>query len=64
VVRFLRHLLRHLPGPLLVVWDGSPIHRARAVKAFLATGAAGRLHLEQLPADAPELNPDKGSGAT
>jgi hypothetical protein len=28
VVRFLRHLLSHLPGKLLVIWDGSPIHRA------------------------------------
>jgi hypothetical protein len=32
VVRFLKHVLRHVPGPLLVLWDGSPIHRARAVK--------------------------------
>src|SRR5215218_951659 len=27
VVRFLQHLLRHIPGKLLVVWDGAPIHR-------------------------------------
>src|SRR5215218_5910422 len=31
-VRFLKHLMRHIPGKLLVVWDGSPIHRAGAVK--------------------------------
>jgi hypothetical protein len=50
VVRFLRHLLRQIPGKLLVIWDGSPIHRAGAVKDFLASGAAeGRLKLEQLP---------------
>jgi len=36
VVRFLKHLLRRIAGKLLVVWDGSPIHRARAVKDFLA----------------------------
>jgi hypothetical protein len=24
---FLRHLLRQIPGKLLVIWDGSPIHR-------------------------------------
>lgn len=29
VVRSLRHLLRHLPGTLPVLWDGAPIHRAR-----------------------------------
>jgi transposase len=59
VVRFLRHVLRRLPGPLLVLWDGSPIHRAQPVKEFLAAGAAGRVHLEQLPAYAAELNPDE-----
>ena len=60
VVEFLRHLLRHLPGPLLVIWDGAPIHRAQPVKDFLAQGAAARLQLEQLPGYAPELNPDEG----
>jgi transposase len=60
VVRFLRHLLRHLPGPLPVLRDGSPIHRAQAVKDVLAAGAAGRLHLEPVPAYAPELNADQG----
>ncbi len=59
VVRFLRHLLRHIPGKLLVIWDRAPIHRAQAVKDFLAQGGAARLHLEQLPAYAPELNPDE-----
>jgi len=60
VVRFLRHALRRIPGKLLVVWDGSPIHRARVVKDFLASGASNRLRLEQLPGYAPELNPDEG----
>lgn len=60
VVRFLRRLLRQIAGKLLVVWDGSPIHRGRAVKDFLASGAASRLQLEQSPGYAPELNPDEG----
>jgi transposase len=61
VVRFLRHLLRHLPGKLLVLWDGAPIHHARPVQAFLAAGAAARLRLVQLPGYAPDLNPlDQG----
>ena len=60
VVRFLQHLLRHSAGQLLVVWDGSPIHRAQVVKDFLARGAAKRLRLEALPAYAPELNPAEG----
>ena len=60
VVRFLQHLLRHIPGKLLVIWDGAPIHRAQVVKDFLAQGGAARLWLERLPAYAPELNPDEG----
>jgi hypothetical protein len=60
VVRFLKHLLRHPPGALLVLWDGSPIHRAQVVKDVLAAGNAALLHLEYLPADAPELKPDEG----
>lgn len=60
IVRFLRLLLRKIKGKLLVIWDGAPIHRGKEIKAFLARGAAKRLHLEQLPGYAPELNPDEG----
>jgi transposase len=60
VIAFLAHLLREVPGRLVIIWDGSPIHRSHAVKEFLANGAAQRLHLERLPAYAPELNPDEG----
>jgi transposase len=60
VVRFLRHLLSHVPGKLLVIWDGSPIHRGQPVRDFLAAGAAARLRLEPLPGYAPDLNPDEG----
>jgi transposase len=60
VVRFLQHLLRHIPGKLLVIWDGAPIHRSKLIKHFLTQGAATRLRLEQLPGYAPELNPDEG----
>jgi transposase len=60
VVGFLRVLLRKLRGKVLLIWDGSPIHRGQAVKDFLRAGAAKRLHLEQLPSYAPDLNPDEG----
>jgi transposase len=60
VVRFLQLLLRKIKGKLLVIWDGSPIHRGQAVKAFLKRKAAKRLHVAQLPGYAPELNPDEG----
>lgn len=60
VVRFLRLLLRKIRGKLLVIWDGAPIHRGQPIKEFLRNGAAKRLHLEQLPGYAPELNPAEG----
>jgi transposase len=60
VVRFLKHLLRHIPGKILVIWDGAPIHRSRVVKDFLADGGTRRILLERLPGYAPELNPDEG----
>jgi transposase len=59
-VAFLRHLLAHVPGKLLVVWDGAPIHRGRAVKEFLASQAGQRIWLERLPAYAPDRNPVEG----
>lgn len=60
VVRFLQLLTREIPGKLLVIWDGAPIHRSQVVKDYLRKGGAKRIHLEQLPAYAPELNPQEG----
>jgi len=60
VVGFLRVLLRKIRGKVLVIWDGAPIHKGHPVKDYLARGAAKRLHLERLPAYAPDLNPDEG----
>lgn len=60
IVGFLRHLLKRIAGNVLVLWDGAPIHRSAAVRDFLTTLPHGRLHLERLPAYAPELNPDEG----
>jgi len=60
VVRLLKHLLRQIPGNLLIIWDGSAIHHCQAIKDFLAAGAAARIHLERLPAYAPQFNPQEG----
>ncbi len=59
-IRFLRHIHRLVGAKLLVLWDGSPIHRSNEIKSFLARGGAQFVHLERLPAYAPELNPDEG----
>jgi transposase len=60
VVAFLEHLRREVPGPMVVIRDGAPIHRSHTIQEFLANGAAQRRHLERLPAYAPELNPGEG----
>jgi transposase len=56
-VYFLRHLLRHMEGKVLVIWDGLPAHRSQVVKDFLRDEAADRLWLVALPPYAPDLNP-------
>jgi transposase len=59
-VEFLLHLLRVAGEQLVVVWDGSPIHRRAEVKEFVAS-TRGRIWLEALPGYAPDLNPwDEG----
>lgn len=60
VADFLKHLLRHIPGKLLIIWDGASIHRSQEVKDLLSSGAAARIHLERLPGYAPDLNADEG----
>ncbi|WP_236601573.1 transposase [Ktedonobacter sp. SOSP1-52] len=59
VVSFLQVLLRKIPGKLLVIWDGLPIHRAKVIKTFLSSPMGKRVHLERLPGYAPELNPQE-----
>jgi transposase len=60
VVTFLEHLLREVHGRMVIIWDGAPIHRSHTIQAFLTNGASQRLHLERLPAYAPDLNPGEG----
>ena len=57
VAIFLRALLRHLRGHVIVVLDGGSIHKGPAVQALRAR--CPRLHLEWFPGYAPELNPDE-----
>lgn len=59
-IAFIAHVRRMVHNKLLVVWDGSPIHRSYEIKSFLASGGAQFVHLEKLPAYAPDLNPDEG----
>ena len=52
---FLADLLRHLRGPMLLLWDRGSIHRRREVTAFLRQRP--RVQVEYFPGYAPELNP-------
>lgn len=52
---FLRQLLRHFKGPIVLLWDRLPVHRAAGLQRFVAKHP--RLHIEYLPPYAPELNP-------
>ena len=63
-IEFLKHLIRHVGSRLLVIWDGSPIHRRAAVEEFLASDTGRGLRVERLPPYAPDLNPVEGACAT
>ena len=52
---FLWYLLRHLRGHLILLWDGAAIHHPRSLRDLCRRYP--RLHLEPLPAYAPQLNP-------
>lgn len=58
ILVFLRHLLRHLRGKIVLIWDGLQAHRAKQVREFVQRRR--RLHVVRLPAYAPELNPVEG----
>jgi transposase len=60
-VTFLEHVLRHAGRRLLVIWDGSPIHRWGEVPEYLCGPRGKAIHVEALPGYAPDLNPwDQG----
>jgi transposase len=52
---FLSYLLKHLHGNIILLWDGSQIHRRNVLKEYLQPHS--RLQAEEFPGYAPELNP-------
>jgi transposase len=59
-IEFLVHLGYVAGTRLLVIWDGSPIHRRTEVQQFVSE-TRGKVWLEALPGYAPDLNPwDEG----
>ena len=58
VCLFLRELLRHLTGPIIVLLDNSTTHKGGPIAQLRRQHR--RLRIEHFPAYAPELNPDEG----
>jgi len=57
-VNFIRMLLRHIRGPIAIVWDNAQQHHAKIVTAL--TRKYPRLRIEFLPGYSPDFNPDEG----
>lgn len=57
VIRFLKHLQRQVPGDILLIWDRARIHTGKLTQDYLQ--AHPEIHMEYLPAYAPELNPEE-----
>ena len=55
VAQFLRQLLHHLRGQVVLLWDSGRIHKGPFIAKVLADYP--RLHVEPFPKYAPELNP-------
>jgi len=55
VAAFVRVLLRHLRGQVVLVWDRGSNHKGEPIRRLLRDYE--RLSVEYLPAYAPELNP-------
>jgi len=57
-VAFLGNFMKGRTGPVFLVVDGHPAHKANRVKEYVR-GLQGRLELHFLPPYAPDLNPDE-----
>ena len=58
VCEFLRHLLRHLRGPVIALLDNANTHKGEPLRELQCQHP--RLAIEYFPSYAPELNPDEG----
>lgn len=57
-ISFCRRLLHDSPGPVYLIVDGHPSHKAKIVKDFV-TATNGTLQLFVLPGYSTQLNPDE-----
>ena len=57
-IEFCRRLLHDADGPVVLIVDGHPVHRSKAVRSYVEK-TKGILRLEYLPSYSPQLNPDE-----
>lgn len=55
IAAFVRHLLRHIRGRVILIWDNGKSHHGKAIQKVLADNP--RLEVVPLPPYAPQLNP-------
>lgn len=58
-VQFVRHLLAHVPGRILLLWDSARIHKSAELKEFRKLDTIDRLVIEHFPPYAPEVDPQE-----
>lgn len=57
LIETLEHVQRQIPGKIILIWDQARIHLSKITKAYLHEQP--EIHVEELPAYAPELNPEE-----
>lgn len=53
----LKHVQRHIPGKVILIWDRASIHTSKETKVYLREHP--EILVEELPAYAPQLNPEE-----
>jgi len=57
LIATLQHLQHYLRGKIILIWDRARTHKSKMTQAYLATHT--EISVEELPAYAPELNPEE-----
>jgi transposase len=57
VIQAFQHLHRQFPGRIILIWDRASIHKSKKTQTYLA--ALPEILQEELPAYAPEINPEE-----
>ncbi len=57
LIQALEHVQRQIPGTILLIWDRASIHLSKVTQAYLQKHP--ELLVEELPAYAPQLNPEE-----